>query len=57
MAQVLHAAGERVVAFQTPDADELLGANTIAEMVALDATLRDATARRLMAAGRDHLPP
>jgi len=51
MAQVLDAAGERVVAFRTPDADELLGANTIAEMMALDASLRMATARRLMAAG------
>ena len=51
MAQVLHAAGERVVAFRAPDPDELLGANTIAEMMALDAALRLATARRLMAAG------
>ena len=51
MAHVLHAAGERVVAFRTPDADELLGANTIAEMMALDASLRMATASRLMAAG------
>jgi bifunctional UDP-N-acetylglucosamine pyrophosphorylase/glucosamine-1-phosphate N-acetyltransferase len=51
MAQVLHSAGERVVAFKTADADELLGANTIAEMMALDASLRLATARRLMTAG------
>jgi bifunctional UDP-N-acetylglucosamine pyrophosphorylase/glucosamine-1-phosphate N-acetyltransferase len=51
MALVLHTAGERVVAFRTPDADELLGANTIAEMMALDASLRIATTRRLMAAG------
>ncbi|MDR3774844.1 MAG: bifunctional UDP-N-acetylglucosamine diphosphorylase/glucosamine-1-phosphate N-acetyltransferase GlmU [Terracidiphilus sp.] len=51
MAHVLHAAGERVVAFQTADPNELLGANTIAEMMALDASLRLATARRLMAAG------
>ena len=51
MAQVLHAAGERVVAFKTSDPDELLGANTIAEMMALDANLRMATARSLMAAG------
>ena len=29
----------------------MLGANTIAELVALDATLRAATANRLMAAG------
>jgi bifunctional UDP-N-acetylglucosamine pyrophosphorylase / glucosamine-1-phosphate N-acetyltransferase len=51
MAQVLHAAGERVVAFQTSDPDQLLGANTIAEMMALDANLRMATARGLMDAG------
>jgi bifunctional UDP-N-acetylglucosamine pyrophosphorylase / glucosamine-1-phosphate N-acetyltransferase len=51
MAQVLHSAGERVVAFKTGDPDELLGANTIAEMMALDASIRIATARLLMAAG------
>jgi bifunctional UDP-N-acetylglucosamine pyrophosphorylase/glucosamine-1-phosphate N-acetyltransferase len=51
MAHVLHDAGERVVAFHTSDPGELLGANTIAEMMALDASLRIATARRLMAAG------
>jgi bifunctional UDP-N-acetylglucosamine pyrophosphorylase/glucosamine-1-phosphate N-acetyltransferase len=51
MAQVLSAAGERVVAFKTSDPDELLGANTIAEMMALDAHLRMTAARRLMAAG------
>ena len=32
------AAGERVVAFKTEDASELLGANTIAELMALDAS-------------------
>jgi len=51
MAHVLHASGERVVAFHASDPDELLGANTIAEMMALDANLRLATAQRLMAAG------
>jgi bifunctional UDP-N-acetylglucosamine pyrophosphorylase/glucosamine-1-phosphate N-acetyltransferase len=51
MAAVLNAAGERVVALQTPDPDVLMGANTIAELVALDATLRAATTRRLMAQG------
>ena len=51
MAAVLHAAGERVVALETPDPGVLLGANTIAELVALDATLRAATASRLMANG------
>jgi bifunctional UDP-N-acetylglucosamine pyrophosphorylase/glucosamine-1-phosphate N-acetyltransferase len=51
MAHVLSAAGQRVVAFKTSTPDELLGANTIAEMMDLDAALRLATARRLMAAG------
>lgn len=51
IAQVLHAAGERVVALKTDEPEQLLGANTIAELVALDATLRAATASRLMAAG------
>jgi bifunctional UDP-N-acetylglucosamine pyrophosphorylase/glucosamine-1-phosphate N-acetyltransferase len=51
MARVLHTAGERVVAFRAPDPDELLGANTIEEMMTLDASLRLAKARRLMAAG------
>jgi bifunctional UDP-N-acetylglucosamine pyrophosphorylase / glucosamine-1-phosphate N-acetyltransferase len=51
MATVLNAAGERVVAFAASNANELLGANTIAEMMALDASLRLATAHRLMAAG------
>jgi bifunctional UDP-N-acetylglucosamine pyrophosphorylase / glucosamine-1-phosphate N-acetyltransferase len=43
--------GELVTAVQAPDAPEVLGANTIAELVALDATLRTATASRLMAQG------
>lgn len=51
MAGLLCAAGERVVAIQAAEAIEVLGANTIAELVALDATLRSATANRLMAAG------
>jgi bifunctional UDP-N-acetylglucosamine pyrophosphorylase/glucosamine-1-phosphate N-acetyltransferase len=51
MAGVLRAAGERVVAVQAEDAGEVLGANTIAELVALDAKMRFATAQRLMAAG------
>jgi bifunctional UDP-N-acetylglucosamine pyrophosphorylase/glucosamine-1-phosphate N-acetyltransferase len=51
MAGLLGAAGERVVAIQAADAMVVLGANTIAELVALDATLRLKTANRLMAAG------
>ncbi len=50
-AGLLRANGERVVAIQAANAGEVLGANTIAELVALDATLRDATASRLMAEG------
>jgi bifunctional UDP-N-acetylglucosamine pyrophosphorylase/glucosamine-1-phosphate N-acetyltransferase len=51
MAGILNAAGERVVATRADDAAEILGANTIAELVSLDAALRAATATRLMAAG------
>jgi len=51
MAGLLVAAGERVAAVKAASAAEVLGANTIAEMMALDATLRAATASRLMAAG------
>jgi len=51
MAGLLRAAGQRVVAVQAAEAIEVLGANTIAELVALDATLRAATANRLMAQG------
>jgi bifunctional UDP-N-acetylglucosamine pyrophosphorylase/glucosamine-1-phosphate N-acetyltransferase len=51
MAGVLHSAGERVVAFKTEEPVALLGANTIAELASLDASLRAATARRLMDAG------
>ena len=51
MAGLLGAAGERVVAIQAAEAIEVLGANTIAELVALDANLRLKTANRLMAAG------
>jgi bifunctional UDP-N-acetylglucosamine pyrophosphorylase/glucosamine-1-phosphate N-acetyltransferase len=51
MAQVLQAAGERVVVYRSSDAEQLLGANTIAEMMSLDAKLRAATVSRLMAEG------
>ena len=51
LAQILVEAGERVVAVPSPDAGEVLGANTIPELVALDATLRASTARRLMLQG------
>ncbi len=48
---LLSEAGKRVAALQADSVDEVLGANTIAEMMHLDAALRLATARRLMAAG------
>ncbi|HEY2040155.1 MAG TPA: bifunctional UDP-N-acetylglucosamine diphosphorylase/glucosamine-1-phosphate N-acetyltransferase GlmU [Edaphobacter sp.] len=43
--------GQRVVAVQAESVDEVLGANTIAEMMHLDAAMRLVTARRLMASG------
>jgi bifunctional UDP-N-acetylglucosamine pyrophosphorylase / glucosamine-1-phosphate N-acetyltransferase len=51
MAAHLHAACEKVAAFLAVEAVEVLGANTIAELVALDAKLRMATAHRLMSEG------
>ncbi|MGB6828128.1 MAG: bifunctional UDP-N-acetylglucosamine diphosphorylase/glucosamine-1-phosphate N-acetyltransferase GlmU [Terracidiphilus sp.] len=51
MARLLASAGERVVAFKSAEFEELLGVNTIAELAALDATLRARTARRLMDSG------
>jgi bifunctional UDP-N-acetylglucosamine pyrophosphorylase/glucosamine-1-phosphate N-acetyltransferase len=51
MAGLLRSAGERVVALQAADTAEVLGANTLAELAALDAAMRAATANRLMAAG------
>jgi bifunctional UDP-N-acetylglucosamine pyrophosphorylase/glucosamine-1-phosphate N-acetyltransferase len=51
MAAILVAAGERVLALRAEDPDEVLGANTIAEMMAIDGKLRLITARRLMAEG------
>jgi bifunctional UDP-N-acetylglucosamine pyrophosphorylase/glucosamine-1-phosphate N-acetyltransferase len=51
VAALLVADKQRVVAHQAPTPDEVLGANTIAEMMHLDASIRAATARRLMAEG------
>jgi len=51
MAGLLRSADQRVVAIQAAEAVEVLGANTISELVALDATLRLKTATRLMAQG------
>ncbi len=51
MARLLVAAGERVVALAAGRAGDVLGANTIAEMMELDKTARMDKARALMAAG------
>jgi bifunctional UDP-N-acetylglucosamine pyrophosphorylase/glucosamine-1-phosphate N-acetyltransferase len=51
VAAMLVADGERVVAVKADSVDEVLGANTIAEMMHLDAAMRLATARRHMANG------
>ena len=57
MARLLVAAKERVVALQALHAVEVLGANTIAEMMELDRELRFETARKLMAQGITILRP
>ncbi len=51
IAAMLVADGRRVVAVKADSVDEVLGANTIAEMMHLDAAMRLATAHRLMASG------
>jgi bifunctional UDP-N-acetylglucosamine pyrophosphorylase / glucosamine-1-phosphate N-acetyltransferase len=51
VAAMLVAGGQRVVAVQADSVDEVLGANTIAEMMHLDAAMRLNTARCLMAQG------
>ena len=51
MAAILAGEGERVLALEAADPDEVLGANTIAEMMEIDGKLRLMTARRLMAEG------
>ncbi len=51
IAAMLVADGKKVVAIAADSEDEVLGANTIAEMMHLDASLREGTAKRLMAAG------
>ncbi len=51
VAGLLFSAGQSVVATQAPHANEVLGANTIAELVALDATLRMTSANHLMTQG------
>ncbi len=50
-AALLVAEGRRVVAVAADSVDEVLGANTIAEMMHLDAAMRMANVHRLMAGG------
>jgi len=51
MAAVFHGARKKVVAIKTADAGEILGSNTRAEIVDLDARLRMAKCQQLMAEG------
>jgi len=51
MAGLLVAEGQKVVAIRAEDPDEVLGGNTIAELVSLDANMRMRKARELMAQG------
>jgi bifunctional UDP-N-acetylglucosamine pyrophosphorylase/glucosamine-1-phosphate N-acetyltransferase len=51
MASLLVAGNENVMALRAEDPDEVLGANTIAELVSLDANLRMRKARELMSQG------
>ena len=51
MAAVLHRARKKVVAIKTSDPGEILGSNTRAEMMELDALLRLAKCRQLLSEG------
>jgi bifunctional UDP-N-acetylglucosamine pyrophosphorylase/glucosamine-1-phosphate N-acetyltransferase len=51
VAGLLAGDGERVVAMAAESVEEVLGANTIAEMMPLDAAMRMGSAKRLMAEG------
>ena len=57
VAAMLVGDGARVVAVQAASVDEVLGANTIAEMMHLDAAMRMESAKRLMAQGVTILRP
>ena len=57
LARLLVKAGERVVALEAANPVEVLGANTIAEMMDLDRELRLETARKLMTQGVTILRP
>ena len=57
MASLLVAEGQTVMAIRAEDPAEVLGANTIAELVSLDANLRMRKARELMSEGVTVLSP
>jgi bifunctional UDP-N-acetylglucosamine pyrophosphorylase/glucosamine-1-phosphate N-acetyltransferase len=57
VAAMLVAEGDHVIAVKADSVDEVLGANTIAEMMHLDAAMRFDTAKRLMAQGVTILRP
>jgi len=57
VAAMLVTDGERVVAVKAASVDEVLGANTIAEMMHLDQAMRLETAKRLMSQGVTILRP
>lgn len=57
MAAHLKAAGEKVVALPVHDAGEVQGGNTIAELMELDAKIRNAKVNHLMASGVTILLP
>ena len=57
LAGLLAADQEQVMAIEAPDPQEVMGANTIAELVGLDATLREQKASKLMAQGVTILRP
>ena len=57
MASLLVAKGQNVMAIRAQDPDEVLGANTIAELVSLDGNLRMRKARELMSQGVTVLRP
>ncbi len=57
MARLLTEAGEKVIALKAEQAEEVLGANTIPELVALDSNLRMRKCRELMLQGVTILQP
>ena len=57
MAEIFNAAGEKVLAYKTPDFREIAGANNRAEVAQLDRVMRERKCAELMAAGVTILYP